>query len=68
MKIYKMYISNLTLQVSPSITPLVITRAATWQNQQNYVRPAKTQISLGIRPAWSVFAVHMKKAKILSFP
>ena len=24
--------------------------AATWQNQQNDVRPAKTQISLGIRP------------------
>ena len=22
------------------------------------VRPAKTQISLGIRPIWSVFAVH----------
>ena len=22
------------------------------------VRPAKTQISLGIRPVWSVFAVH----------
>ena len=26
------------------------------------VRPAKTQISLGIRPVWSVFAVRMKKA------
>ena len=25
------------------------------------VRPAKTQISLGIRPVWSVFAVRMKK-------
>ena len=23
------------------------------------VRPAKTQISLGIRPVWSVFAVHL---------
>ena len=30
--------------------------------------PAKTQISLGIRPVWSVFAVHMKKAWILSYP
>ena len=27
------------------------------QNQQNDVRPAKTQINLGIRPVWSVLAV-----------
>ena len=32
------------------------------------VRPAKTQISLGIRPVWSVFAVCMKKAWVLSYP
>ena len=32
------------------------------------VRPAKTQISLGIRPVWSVFAVRMKKAWTLSYP
>ena len=32
------------------------------------VRPAKTQISLGIRPVWSVFAVRMKKAGVLSYP
>ena len=32
------------------------------------VRPAKTQISLGIRPVWSVFAVSMKKAWVLSYP
>ena len=32
------------------------------------VRPAKTQISLGIRPVWSVFAVRMKKAWALSYP
>ena len=32
------------------------------------VRPAKTQISLGIRPVWSVFAVPMKKAWVLSYP
>ena len=31
-------------------------------------RPAKTQISLGIRPVLSVFAVHMKKAWALSYP
>ena len=27
--------------------------AATWQNNKMSVRPAKTQISLGIRPVWS---------------
>ena len=32
------------------------------------VRPANTQISLGIRPVWSVFAVRMKKAWVLSYP
>ena len=32
------------------------------------VRPAKTQISLRIRPVWSVFAVRMKKAWVLSYP
>ena len=33
-----------------------------------HVRPAKAQISLGIRPVWSVFAVSMKKAWVLSYP
>ena len=32
------------------------------------LRPAKTQISLGIRPVWSVFAVRMKEHWILSYP
>ena len=32
------------------------------------VRPVKTQISLGIHPVWSVFAVRTKKACILSYP
>ena len=32
------------------------------------VRPAKTQIILGIRPVWSVFAVCMKKPWVLSYP
>ena len=32
------------------------------------VRPAKTQISLGIRPVWSVFAVRLKKAWVLRNP
>ena len=35
-----------------------ITWAASWPNQQNYLCfPTKTQISLGIRPVWSVFDV-----------
>ena len=33
-----------------------------------HVHPAKTQISLGIHPVWSVFAVRMKKAWVLSYP
>ena len=32
------------------------------------MRPAKTQISLGTRPVWSVFAVRMKKPWVLSYP
>ena len=32
------------------------------------VVPAKTQISLGFRPVWSVFAVRMKKPWVLSYP
>ena len=32
------------------------------------VRPAKTRISLGIRPVWSFFPVHMKKPWVLSYP
>ena len=32
------------------------------------VRPAKTQISLGMCPVWSVFAVHLKKCWVLSYP
>ena len=33
-----------------------------------HMRPAKTQISPGIRPVWSVFAVCMKTAGVLSYP
>ena len=32
------------------------------------VRPAKTQINLGICPVWSVFAVRMKEHWVLSYP
>ena len=32
------------------------------------VHPAKTQISLGTRPVWSVLAVGMKKHYVLSYP
>ena len=41
--------------------------ACAWQNQQNNVQPVKIQISLGIRPVLSVFAVHMKKAWVLNY-
>ena len=30
-------------------------------------RPAKTQISLGIRPVWSIFAIRMKRPWVLSY-
>ena len=39
---------------------------SSWQKTPKWhVRPAKTQVSLGIRP---VFAVHIKKARVLSYP
>ena len=41
----------------------LVTKSTKW-----HVHPAKTQISLGIRPVWSVFAVRMKKAWVLSYP
>ena len=41
----------------------LITKPTKWQ-----VHPAKTQISLGICPVWSVFAVRMKKAWVVSYP
>ena len=42
---------------------LCMTKPTTW-----LVRPAKTQIGLGIRPVWSVFAVRIKKAWVLGYP
>ena len=42
---------------------LLMTKPRKWQ-----VHPAKTQISLGIHPVWSVFAARMKKAWVLSYP
>ena len=42
--------------------------AAPWQNQQTGICTQWRQISLGIRPVWSVFALRMKKAWILSYP
>ena len=38
------------------------------KTNQMTARPAKTQISLGIRPVWSVFTVRMKKGWVLSYP
>ena len=42
--------------------------ASAWQNLQNDVCSPKSQISLGMRPVWSVFNVHMKKIWVLSKP
>ena len=33
-----------------------------------HVRPATTQISLGIHPVWSVLAVRLKEARVFSYP
>ena len=51
--IFKTIRSRTKLRYSNTYWCLVI-RATTWQNQQNDVRPAKTQISLGICSVWSV--------------
>ena len=48
--------SVITGQIFKSIPRLKT--AAAWLNQQNDVRPAKTQISLPISAVWSVYAVH----------
>ena len=40
-----------------------MTKSTKWS-----LRPAKTQISLGIHPVWWVFVVRMKKAWVLSYP
>ena len=47
----------------PENMSLRMTKPTKW-----HVRRAKTQISLGFRPVWSVFAVRMKKAWVLSNP
>ena len=67
---------GLTRKVSPIICYILFRCfvwnyiwAASWQNPMKWhVCPAKTQISLGICPVWSVFAVRMKKAWVLSYP
>ena len=41
----------------------IVTKPTKWP-----VRPAKTRINLGIRPVWSVFAVRLKNARVLSYP
>ena len=41
--------------------------AGAWQNQQNDLCAKRRQISLGIRPVWSVFAVRMKKHWALNY-
>ena len=44
---------TLPLNEDSKAVPLTIIWATSWQNQQMTVCPAKTQISLGIRPVWS---------------
>ena len=40
--------------------------AVTWQKNEVIMRPAKTQISLGIRPVWSVFAEPCRQRRLWS--
>ena len=66
-----------TMCCTPWIKQLLKNEAATlpqlsfepWHDKTNKmsVRPAKSLISLGICPIWSVFAVRMKKAWVLSY-
>ena len=42
--------------------------ATTWQKQQNECAPSEDSDQLSIRPVWSVFAVRIKKAWVLSYP
>ena len=51
------------LRYSSNYMSRLMTKPTKWQ-----LRPAKTQISLGIRRVWLVFAVRMKKAWTLSYP
>ena len=53
-----LWIKNITPHMSR-----LMTKPTKW-----HVRPAKTQISLSIRPVWSVFAVRMKKTWFLIYP
>ena len=48
-------------------TVVVVSRLRTKPTKW-HLRSSKTQISLGIHPVWSVFAVRMKKSWVLSYP
>ena len=48
------FVSNFVIQF---LLLLILIWAAPLQNQQNDMRLAKTQISLGIRPVWSEFSL-----------
>ena len=66
--------SRVLLQVNHQTkVHIVLIFAATYElrydkTNKMTVRPAKTQISLGICPVWSVFTVRMKKAWAFSYP
>ena len=54
------------LQCGSSLKILIVSRYMT-KPTKSHVRPAKTQISLGIHPVWSVFAVPSWVARDPSF-
>ena len=49
-------------------TPVCTSKSTHDKTNNMTVCPAKTQISLAIRPVWSVFTVCMKKVWVLSYP
>ena len=61
--VYFSHLSNVRL----SVTQWILEPRHDKTNRVS-VRPAKTQISLGIRPVWSVFAGRMTKAWVFSYP
>ena len=61
------YISCVISLLSEDLFRIYLSRVMTKPTKW-HVRPAKTQISMGICPVWSVFPVHMKKAWVVSYP
>ena len=67
--IRSLIIMDLSLFVwSEAISTLKFEAASCENRPKWHVCPAKTQISLGICPVWSVFTVGVKKPWVLSYP